>query len=128
MEATFILEEKPRWVKGSRIPDVMYYTRERNEELEASPNWQKYPATVVPNIVVEVVSPSDDAESLVEKAALYLEDGVEAVWLVWMDDKRVDIYTPDSDVPQVIQGDNAILSGAPLLPQFELPLSQLFSK
>lgn len=62
VETPFILPdaENPNWVRGSRIPDVMFVRRERRAEyLEGKPDWKNEPLALVPDLVVEIISPTD---------------------------------------------------------------------
>ncbi len=58
---------------------------------------------------------------------MYLEDGVEIVWLISPSNNRVEIFTLGSTTPHILEGNDVILTGTPILPQFNLPLSQLFA-
>ncbi|PJF38910.1 MAG: hypothetical protein CUN54_09840, partial [Phototrophicales bacterium] len=43
-EATFVLTDSPDWVKGARISDVMFVTKERMEQFRAEvPDWKHKP-------------------------------------------------------------------------------------
>lgn len=48
-----------------------------------------------PDLVVEVVSPSDLAASVNSKVNIYLESGVRMVIVVWPDERMVSVSTPD---------------------------------
>lgn len=125
MESTFILEARRNWVSGSRIPDAMFYTSERAAQIKARPDWQRYPLTVVPNLVIEIISPSDLYESVVNKAHQDRANGVDMVWLVSSDSKRIAIFDAGSDGTRYVEGD-VVLSGAPVLPGLSLALNELF--
>ncbi|MBM3769631.1 MAG: Uma2 family endonuclease, partial [Acidobacteria bacterium] len=45
-----------------------------------------------PELAVEIVSPSESAYDLHAKIQLYLENGAQAVWVVWPDTRQVDIH------------------------------------
>lgn len=101
------------------IPDVGYITRER---LPEEPTRE---APVPPDLAVEVKSPTDSVRELRRKAEKYLAAGTRLVWLVFPDEKRVEIYDGDSDV--VTLGESDALTGGALLPDFTLPISAIFS-
>jgi len=79
---------------------------------------------VVPELAVEVVSPSDRAEDLMEKVEQYFEAGVERVWLVYPRRRMVHIFEGFGRVVVVPRGGE--LAGEPLLPGFRLDLPTLF--
>ncbi|MFN8374725.1 MAG: Uma2 family endonuclease [Anaerolineae bacterium] len=127
-ETTFILPEAydSDWVKGSRIPDIMLIMGQRLAEFAAkTPDAEGRPIAVIPDLVIEVVSPTDKASEFDEKVDMYLADGVQ--WVITLDPQRrkAHVYSSDSDHPIVLKGD-AILRIADLLPGFEVPLRQVF--
>ena len=63
---------------GVRVPDVVWITDGRREELEETGD----PPTLAPELCVEVVSDSNDWDEMEEKRALYREAGAEEVWVV----------------------------------------------
>ena len=74
---------------------------------------------VVPDLVIEVVSPSDTRREVAAKVALYLELGVELVWVADLEDRTVAVYRPGRE-PRVIEGDAAV-DGEDVLPGFRFP-------
>jgi len=131
-EQTFVLSYSPGWVTGSRIPDVMYYTAERLEAYKAAnPDWKKKPYILVPDLVVEVISPTDDLSELSDKVDLYLTDGVRLVWVMDFNKENVSIHTLISTQPFTKQqttlkiGDT--LTGGEIIPGFEIPVATLFA-
>ena len=76
-----------------------------------------------PILAVEILSPSDTHEDVVEKVRLYLEVGT-VVWLVDPDLKTVTIYRPDS-APSLFSADDHIRD-EPYLPGFHAPVSDIF--
>jgi len=130
-EQTFVLSYSPGWVTGSRIPDVMYYTAERlNAYKEANPDWKQKPYILVPDLVVEVVSPNDDLGELSDKVDLYLTDGVRLVWVMDFNKESVSIHTLISLQPFTKQQVNLkigeTLTGGEIIPGFEIVVASLF--
>ncbi|MDX2140777.1 MAG: Uma2 family endonuclease [Chloroflexota bacterium] len=77
-EATFTLpgSYSSNWVKGSRISDVMCYAGTRFEEYEAqTPNAGVRPLELIPDLVVEIISPADKYSDVNRKVEVYLKDG-----------------------------------------------------
>lgn len=59
-ETPFVIMVQDNWVKGSRVPDIMFIRAERLAALaESDPDWEEKPLTIVPDLVIEVVSPTD---------------------------------------------------------------------
>lgn len=129
-ETTFILpgSYSAQWVEGSRTPDIMYYAAGRIAAYEADrtlPETDLHPLELVPDLVVEVVSPNDSYSEIDEKVDMYLEDGVQQVWIADPQRRKITVYSAASDVPMILKG-NMILKGGMLLSDFELPLVQVF--
>ena len=84
---------------------------------------------IAPDLAIEVVSPSDSIPAVQRKAARYLTLGVREVWIIYPDDQTADIYragnAPNRLEVQQIASDGALESD--LLPDFRLPLPQLFA-
>jgi len=127
-EATFILPDRydSGWVSGSRIPDVMVVSKEKIECYKASkPDRPGYPFAVIPDLAIEVVSPTDKFDDVDKKIALYLQDGVQMIWVINPQQKTAGVYLTHQTLR--LSGD-AVLSGSDVLAGFELKLSELFAK
>ncbi|GAB4523608.1 MAG: Uma2 family endonuclease [Anaerolineae bacterium] len=82
-ETPFVLVHSSNWTKGSRVPDIMMVTQERFDAYcAADPDWERKPLVLVPDLVVEVISPTDKYSDVNAKVALYLEDGVRLVLVI----------------------------------------------
>lgn len=130
-EYTFVVSYTSNWVTGSCIPDVMYYTWDRLEAYKAAnPDWKKKPYILVPDLVVEVISPTDNLGDLNDKIDLYLLDGVRLVWTVDLEREQVSIYTLIANQPFTKQQTNLkrgdILRGGEVIPGFEIPVATIF--
>lgn len=129
VEATFILTpaDNPNWVKGSRVPDVSFYRAERLAAYIATqPEWEARPLALVPDLAVEVVSPTDAYADVLRKARLYRQDGVRLIWVVEPSERVITIYAPDSEQQTTLTGDDR-LTAADLLPGFDISIAQLFA-
>lgn len=60
------------------------------------------------------------------KARRWLAAGTRAVWVVWPQARRIDIWTADASEPTSVQGAGATLEGGDVLPGFALSLADLF--
>lgn len=109
-------------LQRKRRPDVAFVSFDRWPQQRRIPRaeaWQ-----VVPNLVVEVVSPSDKAEHVMTKVAEYFQVGVERVWVIWPAQEHVYVYESPTSVRILSHADT--LHGEPVLPQFQLPVAVLF--
>lgn len=79
---------------------------------------------VIPDLVAEVVSPTDRANEVIEKVQWWLGHGVRLVWVVDPATRTVAAYRPDGSA-QVYRRDETLDAGE-VLPGFALPLSSLF--
>jgi len=80
--------------------------------------------TVMPDLVLEVVSPDDRRREVLAKVGDWLEAGVQVVWVLWPAERRMNIFRSVSDVTVLEEADN--LTCEELLPGFALPLRELF--
>ena len=65
---------------------------------------QEHFARLAPDLVVEVMSPSDRMTDARRKIALYLEAGVQVVWLVEPGPRTISVFQPDHS-PRRLAGD-----------------------
>ena len=103
-----------------RSPDVTFI---RAEKVPAGELPEAF-AEVVPDLVVEVLSPADMPRQMAAKIGEYLESGVQIVWLVDPARKTVTVYRSLSQTEQY-SGDETI-TAEPLLPGFSCPVSRFF--
>ncbi|MCD4685602.1 MAG: Uma2 family endonuclease, partial [Anaerolineae bacterium] len=60
IEVPFVLQLDAKWVTGARVPDIMFVCADRIAQLEAAdPDWKTKPLTLVPDLAIEVISPTD---------------------------------------------------------------------
>ncbi len=104
----------------SRKPDVAFVSYARwakDRDFTDANAWD-----VLPELCVEVVSPTDRAEDVREKAEEYLRAGVSLVWVVHPRIEVVDVYEPGGVIRTLRRTDS--LDGG-VLPGFTLPLAGL---
>ena len=109
-------------VKRKRRPDVAFVSYERWPRQRSVPHAEAW--EVVPNLVVEVISPSDKGNDILDKVAEYFRIGVECVWVIFIFQEQVYIYESPTQVRILTRADE--LYGEPVLPHFRLPLATLF--
>ena len=112
-----ILSRHPDRVRG---PDICFIARERIPS-EGIP---KGYLEIIPDLVVEVISPSDSAVSVQEKIEEWLQAGVRLVLAVYPNTRSVVAYRSLSEVRVYTEADT--LEGAPVLPDFRCPVAELF--
>jgi Uma2 family endonuclease len=123
-EAPFVLEYKSDWLKGARVPDVMFFRAERFARYkETTPDWDDKPFVIVPDLAIEVVSPNDRFSLINKKVNQYLADGVELVWVI--DPQEQNIYVHRKGQTTILSGDDT-LDGGGVLPDWKMVLSKLF--
>ena len=79
---------------------------------------------VVPDLVVEIVSPSDSERDVREKISLWLQLGVSLVIEVRPAARTVMVHRPRTPAATLTSDD--VLDGCDVLPGFTLPLSDIF--
>src|SRR6266571_9202265 len=111
-------------VQRKRRPDVAFVSYDRWPRQRRVPRTEAW--EVVPNLVVEVVSPTDRVDDVVDKVAEYFRAGVECVWVSLPSREQVYVYDSPTQVRILARADE--LRGEPVLPQFRLPLTALFDE
>lgn len=106
-------------------PDVAFFSHAR---LSQQPEDEFF--SVMPDLAVEVASPSNTVPQLRRKASIYLDNGGSLVWIILPSEKGVDVCRSADGARLDIEFVSAdgILSGEDVLPGFELALSRLFPK
>jgi Uma2 family endonuclease len=105
-----------------RRPDVAFVSFDRWPQQRRIPRADAW--EVVPNLAVEVVSRTDSVDALVDKVTEYFHAGVERVWVVLPSQEQVYVYDSPTSVRILTRTDE--LSGDPIVPNFRLPLMELF--
>ena len=103
-----------------REPDIFFVSAER---LPLSVRVQGY-LEVVPELVVEIVSPNDPEPDVREKIAMWLELGVSMALEVRPATRSIAVHRPGQ--PAVTLTSDDVLDGGDVLPGFTLPLSEIF--
>jgi Uma2 family endonuclease len=115
-QSGFILERDPDVLLS---PDLAFVQRSR---VPANPD--AYPE-LAPDLVVEIISPSQTGPSVEEKTSIYLAAGVRLIWVVDPFRRTVRVRRPDGTDRLLSERD--VLDGEDVLPGFQLPVAQLFA-
>ncbi len=102
------------------LPDVAFEGLPR----AAQPSRSTY-VPYMPDLAVEVISPSQSWAKTRRKAQRYLRHGTELVWLIDPEAQRAEVWQRGSEQREVIDSDGALRGGA-VLPGFRLPLGKIF--
>ncbi len=105
-----------------RSPDTAWIIQARWETLTQEQQEQFVP--LCPDFVVELLSPSDNPDQTRQKMEEYLDQGARLGWLIMPKQQVVEIYRPQPSVE--VQQNPTLLSGEPVLPQFELDLTEIW--
>ena len=83
-------------------------------------------ATTLPDLVLEVVSPSDSQHEVLGKVGEWLDAGVQVVWVLWPRAQCLQVWRAGHEA-LTLQPDDT-LTCPDLLPGFELPLRRVFKE
>jgi Uma2 family endonuclease len=104
----------------------MFYAGNRVTEYETRrSDHDERPLPLVPDFVIEVVSPTDKVSELDEKIDAYLTDGVRLIWVIDPQRRKATVYAPDMEQPRHLVGD-ALLDASEVIAGFQVRLSSLF--
>ena len=106
--------------KVGRQPDIAFVRRER-----LPVRFRSYP-DIAPDLVVEIVSPSDKLYETEAKIQAYQQAGVSLIWLVNPFSRTVDVFRLNEGVKsqRFVEGEE--LDGAEVLPGFKLAIGTIF--
>ena len=104
-----------------RAADVAFV---RADRLPPPPERRGFPR-LAPDLVVEVISPTDRLSDVLATVAMWLEAGVRLLWLVDPDRRTVAVHEPGRG-PRVL-GEGEELDGGEVLPDFRVAVAELFA-
>ncbi len=113
-ETGFKLESDPDTVLA---PDISFVSEGRLESLP-----RNYPE-IVPDLVVEVISPSERKSQVNKKTEQWLSFGVKSVWVVRPENRTVEIISADRKNRTLNQSEMLVDQ---VVPGFEIPVSTIF--
>jgi Uma2 family endonuclease len=104
-----------------RVPDVAFVRAERAPQSAARKSFPR----LAPDLVVEILSPSDRASNIVAKVEMYKEAGVPLIWLV--DPEQTTITVIANDRPTAVLRPGETLDGGDIVPGFSVPVAEIFA-
>ena len=117
-DSAVLTERGPDTVRGA---DDCFYTHARWPRSQVGNTLPPVP----PDLVVEVVSPSNRPGEILRKIGEYLEVGVPLVWVVYPRRRSVAVYRPDQEEP-ILFREGQFLENFPELPGFRCPVADFF--
>jgi Uma2 family endonuclease len=104
-----------------RAADIAFISKQRSPGKR-----RKGFLEVAPELVVEVISPTDTWEDMRSKLKDYFSAGVERVWVIDPENREVLVYRSPKEVETLGEGDT--LTGEGVLAGFALPVANLFAE
>ena len=116
-DAGVILERDPDTV---REPDIAFISAARMPLAERVTGYYE----IVPDLVVEIASPSDSRRAVNDKARMWRSYGVPLVWTVFANPRSVEVHRADGSTITLYEDD--ILDGGEILPGFSVLVRDIF--
>jgi Uma2 family endonuclease len=101
---------------NDRIPDVSVVIGDKPVARRGAENF-------IPDVCVEIQSPDDSPKQMLEKALFYLANGARMVWLIYPQQRIVEVMTAND---RELLTENDVLKGGDVLPGFEVEVKNLF--
>ena len=113
----FYIQHEPLTIVA---PDASFVRKDR---LPPADEREGY-LDLMPDLVVEVVSPSESAADVEAKVARYLAAGVPLVWVAYPRRRAIRAHRPGQEPLEY--GEDDVLDGGEVLPGFTIPVADLF--
>lgn len=104
-----------------RAPDHAFFSYERMAEPPATRGY----ADVIPDLVLEVVSPNDREAEVDAKTQMWLDAGVRLALVAYPETREVHAHHEDGSVVRYGVGDTVV--GEPVLAGFACPVADVFA-
>jgi Uma2 family endonuclease len=104
--------------ENDRLPDVSFTRTERLLPVISGA------VLSIPDLCIEIQSPGDSPREMREKAAYYLANGAQQVWLLFTRKPLIEVMFPNGESDFYYPGDT--LMGGDLLPGFEMAVDEIF--
>jgi Uma2 family endonuclease len=117
-EVGYVVRHNP---DGVRAADVSFVRQARIPETGTPEGFWH----LEPDLAVEVVSPTESAQEVLDKVSDYLTAGTPLVWVVYPRSQHVVVHTPDGLARTLHAGD--VLEDLEVMPGFSLAVNELFA-
>mgnify|MGYP000011633275 CR=1 FL=1 len=108
-------------LRDAFVPDVSFIRK-----ANIPKDWDiKRPFPGCPDLAIEIMSPGDDAQELLEKVRDYLDAGSEQVWVIYPEPKELHQYKRGDRMVITYRGDD-LIDVVALFPGLELRLPSVF--
>jgi Uma2 family endonuclease len=104
-----------------RAADVGFVSRER---LKGHKPFKEAIARLVPDLAIEILSPSNTSAEMKRKLKEYFSAGVRLVWIINPRKQTAEVYTDPTHRQRI--GKNQVLDGSDVLPGYQLSLRDVF--
>lgn len=108
---------------ATRSPDTSWVIQSRWDALTSDETSGFVP--LCPDFVIELRSRTDRLGPAQDKMLEYIANGAQLAWLIDPQERRVEVYRTGQSV-EILQ-DPQLVSGEPILPGFELDLTEIFT-
>lgn len=109
---------KPEDQYNDRIPDVAFNAHRADQVVRQGA------VPKMPDLAVEIKSPTDTYKQMRETAQYYISNGSKLVWLVFPEKRLVEVHRADG-TDDILNSDDT-LSGENVLPGFTMPVRTVF--
>lgn len=116
-DAGVVTERNPDSVRG---PDVSYF-----EDTQSAGDMDRGYAQQPPRLAVEVLSPHDRVNQMMQRVAELLRAGVSMVWVIDPEARDISICRPGEE-PRLLSAEET-LTADDILPGFACPIEQIFA-
>ena len=107
---------------ATRSPDAAWVRRSRLTGLTREQKQKFLP--LCPDFVIELRSPTDNLQAVLDKMQEYMDNGAQLGWLLDPLTRRVHVYLPQRP-PEILEAPSTV-SADPLLPGFVLDLRKIW--
>ena len=105
------------------MPDLAFISITKAAAIRKSRKGKAY-LPFAPDLIFEVVSPSQRAPEMAERIGRWLAAGTRLAWVAWPEQHTVDVWQPDEPKRTLKRHEN--LDGLEIVPGFLMPLADLF--
>ena len=103
-----------------RAPDILFLSHERDARRTRRDGFLE----VAPDLVVEILSPTDRPDAVRRKLHEYFTAGVRMAWVIDPATRTVRVHRPGCESRSVAAGE--VIAGDHVLPGFVLPVDEVF--